>query len=137
MDLAIVQFVVALVRALVEEHWSPLAKQSIPVVGELGLLLNDAVVQGENARIPEGDYLDALNLEKEQPETIGEILWHLLRRVAKPEDTWREPIEFILRRGSLSRRLRRAAGKHPDRAQLRAIYRRLADCLQFGQRFDV
>ncbi|MCC5835030.1 MAG: hypothetical protein JJU20_09880 [Opitutales bacterium] len=137
MDLAIVQFVVALVRALVEERWSTLARQSVPVVGELGFLLNDSVVQGENARIPEGDYLEALNLEKEQPETISEVLWQLLRRVATPNDSWCEPIEFILRRGCLSRRLRRAAGKHPDRAALQAIYRRLADCLQNGQRFDV
>lgn len=136
MDLAIVQFAVALIRALVEERWCSLNSQSVPVVGELGLLLNDCVVQGENARIPEGDYLEALNLQREQPETIGELLWCLLPRVSTPADSWREPIEFLLRKGCLSRRLRRAAGKHPDRNRLSDIYRQLADCLQHGQRFN-
>ncbi|MCC5805147.1 MAG: hypothetical protein JJU00_02355 [Opitutales bacterium] len=135
-DLAILQFVVAVLRALVAERHSSLRDQRAPVVGDLGEILSGTIAKAEDALVKNPIYLDALGLPADRPGTAGDALWALLKKTAPPGAPWRADIEFILRRGCLARRLRRAAGPNPDKDRLHTVYTELADCLQRGAYFD-
>ncbi len=135
-DLAVVQFIVAVLRALVAEKLSPLADQRAPVVSDLADILSGTVAKAEDALLHSPLYLDALGLTAERPATAGDALRALLRKTAGPGTPWRSTVEFILRRGCLARRLRRAAGPVPDKNRLHAVYTELAECLQSGVFFD-
>ncbi len=135
MDLAIVQFLVAIIRALVAESLSPLKVQMAPVVGDLAAIFTESLAKAEDTVVSNPGYRSALGLDEERPETTGEILWALLRRVSTPSHSWRSDIELILRHGCLSRRLRHAAGKNPSRERLQTVYRHLSECLAQGKPF--
>ena len=135
-DLAIVQFIAAVLRALVTEQLAPLREQRAPVVGDLAEILASTTAKAEDTLIKHPLYLDALGLTAERPATAGDALWALLKKTSAPGAPWRAGIEFILRRGCLARRLRRAAGPNPGKAALHPVYAELADCLQRGVSFD-
>jgi len=72
--------------------------------------------------------------------SAGELWRHLLETTLFARQgtgrIWREPLELILSRGTLARRILEAAGTDPTRARLLAICRRLCDCLASGEPFD-
>lgn len=66
---------------------------------------------------------------------LEDLIQRTLRRLQR--NKFALPIYFsrILNEGTLSERIVQAAGPKPTRPHLRAVYRRLADCLQAGLPF--
>jgi glutamate---cysteine ligase / carboxylate-amine ligase len=134
-DLAILQFVVAILKNLVDESLAPRPLQKNQRVADLETLLLDASANAEQSVIADRRYLAALGLPKVRAASARDVLQSLLDHVAPPDAPWRPAIEFILRHGPLARRLLKAAGRRPSRTRLRETYTRLADCLHDGRRF--
>lgn len=136
-DIAIAEVAILLVRALVDETWCDLAEQQnmdqLPLVGNF----IRAIREGENADITGRAYLERLGIlasEARAGKLWGTLVDQLASRYGLTRDTGRV-MEHLLRHGTLARRLLRAAGPAPDHANLRAVYRRLADCLAAGELF--
>ena len=135
-DLAILQFVVAILRRLVDESLSPRALQKNQRVADLELLFLGSVERAEHNVVANPRYLAALGFPNLSSPSAADLLLALLERVAPPGAPWRKTIDFILRRGTLARRILKAAGRNPSRDKLREVYSRLADSLRRGSLFS-
>jgi gamma-glutamyl:cysteine ligase YbdK (ATP-grasp superfamily) len=137
-DLAVAAAVTALVRAQVEERWLPLGRQQAFAVEPLQAILRAAVVDGERAAIADREFLRAFGLER-AAASAGEV-W---RRALDDAGFFAAPdpagfvasVTAILDHGPLARRILAALGGDASRPRLRAVYGRLADCLERGEMF--
>jgi len=137
-DLAVAAATVAVTRrcyerVAAEEEPAPLDSARLLAV------LRACARNAERAVIDDGDYLRRMGF----PGTrcvAGELWQHLLETTlfAQPGagGAWREPLEHILSRGTLARRILDAVGTEPTRARLLVAGRRLCECLAAGEPFD-
>ncbi|HPF38423.1 MAG TPA: glutamate-cysteine ligase family protein [Phycisphaerae bacterium] len=138
-DIAILQMIVAALRAIVDERFCPFERQKAWSVGALAELHLQVIEEGELAIIENMDYLRALGLEGTARYTVRDIWRHLVEvtnvRVAVSERS-RNAMDVVVEKGPLSRRLLRRLGDAPDRRTIEGAYRELCDCLQAGTLFD-
>lgn len=132
-DLAIVQFVVEVLKGLVSQRWSTLAEQEALLTADLEQIFLTALLQAEDAPVRVREYGQAFGAQSRNPATLSPLIWLLFERLDGHNQTWGPVIETILRKGCLARRIRRACGKNADRGRLREVYGELADCLSQGQ----
>lgn len=135
-DLAILEFIVAVLKGLVSEKLAPFGKQKNLRVGELGAMFRQCAATGERTVLDHRNYLRALGASGKAAMSAGDLLRMLFERVAPVDAPWRSTIGFILGNGCLARRILKAAGKKPAREKLAAVYARLADGLQRGELFE-
>lgn len=136
-DLAIVQFIVAILRALVSEKFSREAVQLTPTTVALEKLLLGTAEKAGHAMIGSAGIREAFGCFSSSPVGVGELLQWLLHAVAPKKAAWRPVIEMILTEGTLSERIVKAVGKSvkPRRAVLNRVYGQLADCLARDEPF--
>jgi gamma-glutamyl:cysteine ligase YbdK (ATP-grasp superfamily) len=131
-DLAIVAFVAALVRALVEARWLSNVEQQTFSVERLERLLLASVAAGGRAIFDDETYLRALGFGA-GPRSGGELIGALAERLCQlgllAERPWHAVLALIARHGCLSERIAGALGGRSEPAAIRALYRELADCL--------
>ncbi len=136
-DLAIIQFVVEVLKALVHEEWVEYKTQSDWHEDELYPILQNAILNGESADMGNTRYPEALGLESGSCSSFQQ-LWKALylkvrhRLPAKEQ----EILEFILNYGSLATRILQAVHLDFSERQLLSVYRSLSDCLARGQMFN-
>lgn len=138
MDLAIVAAAAGLVRMLVEEEVSPAARQRAWPVEPLAELFEAATAHADEAVIEDDDYLKTLGISGPGGLTVGEAWQRIVARLRKRADwspEWDAPLDVILERGPLARRILAATGPAPNHDRLRAVYGRLCDCLAGGEAF--
>jgi carboxylate-amine ligase len=137
-DLAVAAAVIAVVRGLVEGRFGDLESQQAWPVGPLAEILVEGITSAEETVIRDRRYLEAWGLRGVRECRAGELWGHLLDSVL-PRDAstaaWREPLDLILERGTLARRILRALGPEPGIEKIRDVYRRLCDCLEDGTLF--
>lgn len=131
-DFAILHFIVAVLRALVSESLASFEAQKKLMVTDLEEIFLNCIGTAEDNIVRNADYLHALGMHPGKPVSVGDILWHLLGKVTGSGKDWVPTIDFILRKGCLSRRIRKAVGKEVTTANLSAVYHQLADCLHKG-----
>jgi len=139
-DVAVLAAVSGLVQALAEARApfaDPAGQRAVPL-RELSATLWRVAKDGGRATLTSPRLLRALGLSA-RTRTVAEAWRELLPRVlpsdaAANAEFW-PTLELILARGSLGERLARAAGPSPTRADLRALYGRLAECLARGEPF--
>jgi gamma-glutamyl:cysteine ligase YbdK (ATP-grasp superfamily) len=134
-DLAIVAFIVAVLKALTEERWCTLAEQQAWAITPLETILLAAIRDGEAAQIDDRRYLAAFGFPGERA-TAGELWRSLASRLLSGNEEFQEPLETILQRGPLARRLLHALCRAPSPERLRDVYRELCRCLAEGRLFD-
>ncbi|MCD8481802.1 MAG: glutamate-cysteine ligase family protein [Verrucomicrobia bacterium] len=134
-DLAILHFITSILRALVNENLASYELQKKLMVTDLEEIFLNCITTAEDYTVRNEEYLRALGMSAEKPASVGDILWHLLAKVSTPTAEWRKTIEFILRKGCLSRRIRKQVGKETSPVKLREVYHQLADCLHKGDLF--
>ena len=138
-DVALAAFVTDVVTALYEEHWTDGAHQRALPTSRLADVLAATIRDAEDAVIADAEYLTLFGVQRERMDA-GALTWHLadrlLARGARHATLWALPLEHVLTRGTLARRLRRAAGPQPDRTALRTVYGALAEALAAGHLFD-
>jgi len=134
-DLAIAAATISVVRRLYDGRWAPLADQLAIPTATLVRLLGACTRDADRALIDDEDYLALLGWTGGTCEAWA--LWRDL--LAGEEDggleAWREPLQVILERGPLARRILRAAGSDGDRARLEWAYGELCNALAAGRMF--
>ncbi|MFN4258062.1 MAG: glutamate-cysteine ligase family protein [Gemmataceae bacterium] len=138
-DLSICRAIVAVLQALVNEHWSSLAEQQAWPVEPLEQILLATIRAADQAVIDNADYLALFGLSGVRSCSAAELWRHLLATLPNTsanQAVVAEPaLRLILEEGPLARRILTALdhAETPARAALAAVYRRLADCLAEGR----
>lgn len=138
-DLAIAAATVALVRFLYEGEAAQRELADALDSRRLAAILTDCSRGAGTAMIHDAGYLSRLGFAGERC-TAGELWHHLLESTlfgnARLADPWRGPLDHILSRGPLARRILRAVGDDYRREALREVYGRLCHCLAHGTLFE-
>jgi len=139
-DLAIALGITAVLRALAEERWVPLARLHELSTESLAWQLGTIYRDGEAALVEHEGLLRALGCS--HPLTAGE-LWRWL--IAETRGSYPDMqadfaelgpvLDELIERGPLARRLLRALGPEPEPRRIQAVWLRLADCLARGELF--
>jgi gamma-glutamyl:cysteine ligase YbdK (ATP-grasp superfamily) len=131
-DLAIAALVSAVTRALVEERFVPLAELQALATDPLAELFVAAVRSAERTTIEHVPLLRALGWEG-SAVSAGELWGSLVAKLWPAESAvprrFRDAIAVILRKGTLSRRIRDRLGDAPTRAAIDDVWHELAACL--------
>jgi len=112
------------------EAWSP---------ERLAVPLWQCVAEGNAALITDTDYLELWQLPQ-NPCSARDLWLHILERADVRAETPGErqlldDAAWLVERGTLAQRLLEVLGSSPSRAELRAAYQGLADCLAGSDRF--
>ena len=134
-DLAIAALAAAVVRALYDAAFSPLAAQQAFGTDALVRILLACIRDADEALIDDGGYLRLLGFPGQRCEA-GELWRHLIAATSLGSSVhWREPLRVMQEHGPLARRILRAVGPDGSRGHLQAIYGALCDCLEEGRMF--
>ncbi len=134
-DLAIAAAVTAVIRAIYDTRWSPLAMQQAIGTDALVNILHACIRDAEQAVIDDVGYLRLLGFPDRQCKA-GELWRYLVEAMTLVSPGYgREPLHVILEHGPLARRILRAVGPGCAKARLQAVYRALCDCLEEGRMF--
>ena len=134
-DLAIAAAATAVIRALYDDRWSPLAMQQAISTDSLAKILHTCIRDADQAVIDDAGYLRLLGLSDRQYRA-GELWLHLINRTGLNRSTfWVETLRVMLEHGPLARRILRAVGTDRSRERLQSVYRELCDCLEAGRLF--
>ncbi len=134
-DLAIAAAATAVIRALYDGKWSPLAMQQAIGTDALVKILHACIRDAEQAAIDDAGYLRLLGFPDRH--CLGGELWrHLIETLSLDRSgQWREPLRVMLEHGPLARRILRAVGTDRSKERLQSVYLALCDCLEAGRMF--
>jgi gamma-glutamyl:cysteine ligase YbdK (ATP-grasp superfamily) len=131
-DVAMCALIIHVLKRLVAETWTPLAEQQAVPIDPLESVLLGAIRVADAALVDDADYLRHFGLADLAGGTVGEV-WRKLLDDACREDaefakSWREPLDAMLSRGPLARRILNRLGGDATREQMHAVYGELATC---------
>ncbi|MCK0512605.1 carboxylate-amine ligase [Aromatoleum buckelii] len=137
-DLAIAAVTAALVQRLYASyHSAPDADATIRTAA-LVRTFRACLCDAERTQIDDASYLAQLGLDC-GPCRAHE-LWARVIDLLVAEDRlaprWHAPLQLILERGPLARRIVAALGEDAGRLQMREIYRELGECLRDNRQFE-
>jgi gamma-glutamyl:cysteine ligase YbdK (ATP-grasp superfamily) len=134
-DVAICAATAAVLRAMAEERWTSLDEQQAVPVAPLYDLFQASIRDADEAVLNDRRVLAQFGYEG--ASCTSKDLWrHLVEATLPSTSRWRGPLETILERGPLARRIVRALGADdisPNR--LEAVYAELCRCLEEGKAF--
>jgi carboxylate-amine ligase len=138
-DTAISAAISSVTESLIRGRWCDRDEQAAWSVAPLAALLDKTIRSGEATVIRNSRYLKALGYP-ETAATAADVWRHLIGESFAAGGTvdkkLRKALQFILDRGTLSRRILKSLGNKPSYRRLREAYRRLCDCLAGGRLFD-
>jgi len=134
-DLAIAAATTAVIRALYDARWLPLAAQQAITTDALAKILSDCIRDAEQAVIDDAGYLQLMGFPDRQCRASD--LWRHLVETTSLEHSaiWGDPLHVMLDHGPLARRILRALGPAYGKARLHEVYQELCDCLEAGRMF--
>lgn len=139
MDVGCAAFAIDLIHIMYEERFSRVSPEDQLPTRMLREIFLGCVKDADRASIRDAEYLDLFGLKRRACEA-GELWWHIAEqldaRMTANRATWKHPVEYVLTRGPLARRLLRALGPRPSRAALHELYSALCEALDAGRPFD-
>lgn len=143
-DLAICAAIVEVLRALVDEQWTPLAEQKSFGTEALEQTLLSTIRDADEAMITDARYLRQFGypVSGSAPVNVSaRELWKwtldsLGMFNSKLEAAWGEPLRVILQQGPLARRIVRTLHGDLSPTKLSQVYGELCDCLRDGRLFN-
>lgn len=134
-DVAILQTVIAVLKALVSEKWATFAAQCDVSVNRLHAMFLDTVRDADEAIITDTDYLKLLGI---QDACEVRQIWAQLVDATTPETDLMtgKALDMIINRGPLARRITARLAEAPAREELKKVYEELAECLAEGHLFE-
>ncbi|TVQ01104.1 MAG: glutamate--cysteine ligase [Balneolaceae bacterium] len=136
-DIAILEWIVNLTKALVDEKWSAADQQKSWSDTDLFRILMDVVTHGEKAVIKNESFLRLFGASGSEI-TAGELCEHIFLDVLKDYPFSEESvkhIELIFNQGPLARRILDSLPVGFSRNHLFDVYLTLCDCLRNGKAF--
>jgi len=109
-------------------------QREVPTAPLLDLLLR-TIERGPAAELGDPAYAELFGLDPTRTRTVGDILTRVVEASFTDAPELEEPLERILREGTLAERILTATGPEPDRRTLREVYGELCDCLAAGRTF--
>lgn len=133
-DLAVLNAVVAVIKALVSERWVKSEELNKWDEKTLAGILLDVVKNGQQTMLTNYDYMKCFGFNCTENCTAGELWKHLVAETLTLED---EPeiafaLNIILSRGNLARRILEATGANPSPESINKVYHQVANCLHKG-----
>lgn len=137
-DLAIAAAVVAVLKAMVQQRWQPLATMQQWQVEPLADILTATIRDADRAVIDNDAYLAGFGLGRKRV-SAGELWTHLITTLADGGTAELLPfmpvLKTILKHGPLARRILDALGEQPSLDDMATTYRELCNCLAMGKLF--
>lgn len=133
-DLAVATAIVAVLKSLAAERWSPFAEQNGFDTAPLADLLLNSIRHGEKTVIENRDYLRHFGVAAAKI-TAAELWRELLDQTLGDTSPHREQLSVILREGPLARRILKALGGTIRPDSLHQVYSELCACLATGRMF--
>jgi len=137
-DLTIAAACTGLIRLLVEEKWSNLNTQKHYSSDALTHILLENIRHADSAMIHEQSYLSLFGIPSSVSMASSQVWKHLCRSglADTVPEPFQEPLQILLRQGTLSKRIVRSLGSSFSHATLVSVYRKLSDCLESGILFE-
>ena len=139
-DTAIAALMTAVLKKLCRERWGPVEEIKNIDTGTLADLFLAAIKDADATIIDNQAFLKTVGLAGRGPQTARHIWRHLLESCLTDGDIDAEtvkPVETILEKGCLARRILKALGKDARREKLHRVYADLCDCLASGRMYLV
>ncbi len=137
-DIAITALIIGTLKKLVSSDWSDSNTQNALTTAKLAEILSNSVKNAECCVIRNHDYLALFDFPDQDCE--ARELWQyllettLIGNVDENKEI-RPALDFIIREGTLARRIQRAIGQRMKRSRMQETYRVLSDCLANGKLF--
>lgn len=133
-DLAVATAIVAVLKSLAAERWSPFAEQAGFDTALLADLLLNSIRHAEKTVIENRNYLRHFGVAAAKI-TAAELWRELLDRTLEDNAPQHRQLSVILREGPLARRILKALGGTIRRDSLHQVYSELCACLATGRMF--
>jgi len=136
-DLAITAAIVGLIRMFVSEHWISFNRQQDFPMEPLADILLANIKDAETAIITDQYYLEMFDFNSNSKCKAGE-LWQFIfeKYLSKSiDEVWLAPLQIILQKGTLSRRILAALGNDRSLENIRDVFLKLMDCLEKEEMF--
>ncbi|MCB0763600.1 MAG: glutamate--cysteine ligase [Flavobacteriales bacterium] len=130
-DLAIAEFIVAVLKALTSGRWVSSYLQRAWSEHDLLPIFLQVIKDAGGAVIANRDLLLMFGLMKQERMTAQKLWQHLFVELySELSESARQHIAHILEHGCLARRILARTGKRPSMEKLRTVYADLARCLE-------
>ncbi len=138
-DIAVLEWVVNLAKALVNEKWASAADQQSWGETELYHVMMQTIRDGEQAVIRNERFLSLFGL-REKNVTAGEFCRYLFEELQADysfSENSAAHLDLIFEEGPLARRIIRALPDTFTKAELFGVYFELCNCLRDGKAFEI
>lgn len=128
-DLAVIEFTIAVLRALVGGRWVSNYLQRAWSAEDLLSVMDSTIKHGMKAVISNKDYLFMFGMLKQEEADATRLLQHLFVELyGDLSENARKHMGLIIEHGDLASRLLHRIGPNPDEARIREVYMQLAAC---------
>ncbi|MFO7685369.1 MAG: glutamate-cysteine ligase family protein [Desulfobacterales bacterium] len=137
-DVAVAAFLAAVLKNLCRERWASLTQLNGIATDSLADIFLAVIRDADATMIDHPDYLEAFGLAGGVPLSARHIWQHLFESCPSDggiDPQTAKPVEIILEKGCLARRIVTALGKSARREILYRVYAELCDCLTGGRMF--
>jgi glutamate---cysteine ligase / carboxylate-amine ligase len=137
-DVAIAGLIMAVLKKLCRQQWVSLETLNGMDTQVLADLFLKVIRHADETLIDIPAYIEALGLLENRPLTARELWRHLAETCFFEENLdpdMRNPIEIILEKGCLARRIMNAIGPDGRKEKLFSVYAALCNCLADGEMF--
>jgi carboxylate-amine ligase len=135
-DLAIAEFIIAVLKAMANGRWVSNYLQRAWSEGDLVAIQLQVIKDAGNALISNRDLLFMFGLLKQDQMTASKLWQHLFVELyGDLSEHTRRHIGLVLEHGCLSSRILKHTGKRPSTDRLTATYQEIARCLQEDRPF--
>ncbi|HMC96286.1 MAG TPA: glutamate-cysteine ligase family protein [Flavobacteriales bacterium] len=135
-DLAIAEFLMAVLKALTSGRWVSTYLQRAWSEDDLLAIFLSTIKNADTTVVANKDYLLMFGLMKQEQMPAMKLWQHLFVELyGDLSEGARQHIAHILEHGSLASRIVKRTGKRPSQDKIRAVYTELAACLQEDRAF--
>ena len=128
-DLACAELIIETLKAFIFSEKVSSEEMNSINTENLYMILMDIIKTGEKTIISDSGYLEILDMPGKR-HTAEEILWTFFDKYINDSSPYRNTLKKILTCGSLSTRIKRAAGPDPDIEKIYSVYKDLSFCLK-------
>ena len=131
------EFFNALLKVIINEELITYQEQKEVTVNQLSSILLNTIKYGEDSVISDKDYLSLFGKSVNEKIKAGELLNHIYQTIITDDLKYKETIQKILNKGSLSNRIIKAVNNDLRRENLIEVYKLLAESLKANKLFEI
>ncbi len=136
-DIAVIQFIVSAVKALIHQRWISFEEQKKWDENKLSKIFLNAIKYADDCFISDKEYLSVFGINTNKMKAID--LWRSIFDQLKSDypfdDNSTKCLQVLFQQGSLSKRILKALKEDYSRNNLTEVYRRLSETLQKNEMF--